>query len=78
MEATTFSARCRDSGEWARRAQSSAYCSSKMCWVVVLVKPNVEEVAIQSVLYLYPIRRVQEFVGEEGDCGEEYVEDGWG
>ena len=43
-----------------------------------LEAPNVEEVAIQSVLYLYPIRRVQEFVGEEGDCGEEYVEDGWG
>ena len=37
-----------------------------------------KKVAIQSVLYLYPIRGVQEFVGEEGDCGEEYVEDGWG
>ncbi len=37
VDATTFSTPWRDSGEWARRAQSSAYCSSRICWVEVLV-----------------------------------------
>lgn len=31
MEEITFRECCMDSGEWARREQSSAYCSSKMC-----------------------------------------------
>lgn len=40
--------------------------------------PNIEEVAIQSVLYLPPVRGVEVFLREEGDSGKENVEDGRG
>lgn len=39
---------------------------------------DIDEVAIQSVLYLHPIRGVEVFVREEGDSGKENVEDGRG
>lgn len=74
--------RCRDSGKWARRAQSSALLQLQDVlgggFGEGLEVLDIDEVAIQSVLYLHPVRGVEVFVREEGDGGKENVDDGRG
>ena len=43
-----------------------------------LKAPNIKKLLIHSVLFLYTICGIQEFVGEKGEGEEEHVEDNCG